>query len=367
MKKGKPIFYVQFYDESGVRLPGKSSGQTTKGAAETWAWNELKQGNVGRKDLKFPVFAENWFDWDRCEYLKRERSRRDYSRHYADIQKSQLENHIMPAFKILKLSQITVERIEKWVFRMREKTSAATANRCLSTLKVMLKEAERLGYIAQDPSKYVKKLQEFPKEKGLLTPEEVKKLFKPESFKENWANDLFHYAFNILAATTGMRMGEVQALQRRHVHDDYVRVEYSWSRKYGLVEPKGGSKRYVSLPKYVSDKLQELMNDEPNALGDKLVFQGLVNATPMDHKAIAKHFHVALQEIEISEEDRIERNITFHSWRHFFNTFMRGKVSDVRLRKVTGHKTEAMTDHYDHVTKDALKEIRGIQEEILLG
>ena len=81
MKKGKPIFYLQFYDETGVRLPGKSSGQTSRAAAETWAHEQLKQGNVGKKDQKFSVFSENWFDWHKCEYLKRERSRRDYSRH----------------------------------------------------------------------------------------------------------------------------------------------------------------------------------------------------------------------------------------------------------------------------------------------
>jgi integrase len=327
--------------------------------------DELKQGKVGRKDLKFSVFAESWFDWDECEYLKRERSRRDYSRHYADIQKSQLENHIMPLFKTLKLSQITVERIEKWVFKIRDKTSAATANRCLSTLKVMLKEAERLGYITEEPSKYVKKLRENPKEKGLLTPAEVKKLFDPKLFEKNWADDLFHYSFNLLAATTGMRMGEVQALQRKHVHDDYVRVESSWSRKYGLVEPKGGSKRFVSIPKYVSNTLLELIDSEPETTGESLVFQGLVDATPMDHKAIAKHLHTALEVIDISRDDRIERNITFHSWRHFFNTFMRGKVSDAQLQRVTGHKTEAMTDHYDHQIQEALSDVRKAQEMIV--
>ena len=85
MKKRKPIFYVQFYDETGVCLPRESSGQTSKAAAENWAWNELNSRNVGRRDLKIPVFAENWIDWEKCIYLQRERNRRNYSRHYADI------------------------------------------------------------------------------------------------------------------------------------------------------------------------------------------------------------------------------------------------------------------------------------------
>jgi integrase len=39
---------------------------------------------------------------------------------------------------------------------------------------------------------------------------------------------------NLLAASTGMRMGEIQALQVGNIFDNHVHVEYSWARKYGL-------------------------------------------------------------------------------------------------------------------------------------
>lgn len=36
-KKNKQIYYCQFYDESGNRLTARSTGQTSKAAAENWA------------------------------------------------------------------------------------------------------------------------------------------------------------------------------------------------------------------------------------------------------------------------------------------------------------------------------------------
>jgi hypothetical protein len=45
-KKGKIVYYVRFYDEEGNRLPGRSTGQTSKSAAETWAIEQLRKGII---------------------------------------------------------------------------------------------------------------------------------------------------------------------------------------------------------------------------------------------------------------------------------------------------------------------------------
>ncbi|MBB6482573.1 tyrosine-type recombinase/integrase [Spirochaeta isovalerica] len=386
--QGKKIYYCEFFDETGTRIRTLSTGQTSKAAARNWSIHQITQGLVHvKKDQKFAQFAENWFIWDKCDYLKREINRRGYRRSYADIQRNLLTNYITPTFGKYKLSQITVQRIEKWLFDIRdnkiipaskkddkkykEKKKASTtkanvtANRCLAVLKIMMKEALRLQLISSDPASLVKKLKEDSKNKGLLTRDEVRTLFNPQRIEEVWGKDKLFYAISVLAATTGMRMGEVQALQFKDVFEDHILVNHSWDRKYGLVSPKANSTRAISLPCYVSEVLQNIIEQQKITDEDAIIFQGKIPGQPVDHRAIVKHLYKALENIDISDSQRRERNITFHSWRHFFNTFMRGKVSDIQLRKVTGHRTEAMTDHYDHQLLEELEEIRQVQNTIL--
>ncbi|GHV84225.1 hypothetical protein AGMMS50212_15650 [Spirochaetia bacterium] len=68
----------------------------------------------------------------------------------------------------------------------------------------------------------------------------------------------------------------------------------------------------------------------------------------------------------LGEIIRRERNISFHSFRHFFNSTIRGTVSDDILRLQTGHITPEMTDLYDHMTDDRGDQLRkAIQTKIL--
>jgi integrase len=80
----------------------------------------------------------------------------------------------------------------------------------------------------------------------------------------------------------------------------------------------------------------------------------------MDPK-IAKKTLMAYGEIA-----RRERNVSFHGFRHFFNSTIRGTVSDDILRLQTGHLDEKMTDLYDHMTDDRGDQLRSaIQTKIL--
>jgi integrase len=68
----------------------------------------------------------------------------------------------------------------------------------------------------------------------------------------------------------------------------------------------------------------------------------------------------------LGEIARKERNISFHGFRHFFNSTIRGAVSDDILRLQTGHSDEKMTDLYDHMTDDRGEQLRkAVQAKIL--
>jgi hypothetical protein len=70
--------------------------------------------------------------------------------------------------------------------------------------------------------------------------------------------------------------------------------------------------------------------------------------------------------INIGEEQRKERNLTFHSWRHFFNPFLLTKnVTDTKVMAVTGHMTEKMKEHYTHFDATQFTEVIEAQESLM--
>jgi integrase len=230
----------------------------------------------------------------------------------------------------------------------------------------MFKEAFRLGTISKDTASLVQKLQERTREKGMLTIDEARSLLNPELVTSLWGKNTTYYCINLIACTTGMRLGEIQALRLQDYCKDYITVSYSWDRKYGLKEPKCKSFRAISIPKYVSSQLEEQILESKVFKSDDLIFHGKLKNKAIDHKEIVKQLYLALSKIGISEEQRKKRRISFHSWRHFFNTFMRGKVPDSKLQKVTGHRSLEMTELYDHQQLEDLQEIRIIQETMIL-
>jgi integrase len=71
-----------------------------------------------------------------------------------------------------------------------------------------------------------------------------------------------------------------------------------------------------------------------------------------------------LATIGINEEKRKARAITFHSWRHFLNSVIRGRVPDEKLRLMTGHQTEKMTENYTHLLEEYYTEIWKVQKDV---
>jgi integrase len=218
----------------------------------------------------------------------------------------------------------------------------------------MLSEAERLGYIPINPAKQIKPIKNTVKERELITIEEVKRLFTKENVNEVWDNHL-GYTANLLALTSGMRLGEVQGLQVADVHDTYVHVCHSLERGgFGLKDTKTHEKRMIPLPVVTLSALRELVKE--NNAG--FVFSMNGGKDPVDPTTITKPLYKALKTIGISEADRKVRNITYHMWRHYFNSRLRSAgVPDSKIQLLTGHRTIKMVQHYTHFNVDDFSDI----------
>lgn len=183
--------------------------------------------------------------------------------------------------------------------------SPTTINNILKCLKVMMREAERLQYIPIDPTRNIVALKEKPRERTFLSLDEVEMLFAPKTVPLVWDERWNHYTFNLIAATTGMRMGEIQGLQVQHVQDNYIEIVQSWARRHGLKEPKWNSTRTVPIPTKVSTLVKRIIDDLPYRELDDFVFQSRSSRDkPINNRVILDHLYKAFRKIGISENER---------------------------------------------------------------
>jgi integrase len=65
-------------------------------------------------------------------------------------------------------------------------------------------------------------------------------------------------------------------------------------------------------------------------------------------------------------EERKKRNITFHSWRPFANTFLRARgISGEKVRQLIRHDSEEMTEHYSAFRVEDFKDVAKAQEALV--
>lgn len=365
---GKPVYYARFRSEDGGLLPWQSTGQSSKTAARAWAAARLKRGEATtRQRFIFSRYAEGWWTEDH-DYVQGRLARgHRLTATYLVVMRGHLENHLLPYFRDHKITQITPRQIEQWLMALRRgKLSPSTINHALRCLKVMLKEATRQGIIARDPSAFITGLSESPAERGILTGQEIHALFDEKKIGKVWGGDRKHFTLNLTAASTGLRMGELQALAVGSVQPDYLTVSQSWERRDGLkAGTKTGPGRLVPLPKKTSAQLAALIEGSPYQEPADLVFFGVDRQTPLSPRSILDGLYGALESIGITAGEREERRITFHSHRHFLNTLLRtARVPDPLVQRVTGHRTQEMTEHYSHFALEDFGEVVKVQEKV---
>ena len=376
--KGVSVYYYRFYDENGLRSH-RSTGQTTAAKAHEYVINKMNtiglvsakkekeliaSGKINRKTVTFRDFTEDFFVWGKCEYIldRNTFGGKSISKNHAYTERGYIKNRIQPYFKNTLMSDISTEDIKNYVISMRKKAEITdgSINHIIKIVKIIFSEAVRRKVLTEDPTKGISYIPVNQKDRGILTIEEVHKLFNYETMMEIWGCETT-YIFNLFAVLTGCRRGEILGLLNKYVHNEYAEIKHSWNRISGLTPTKTKETRIVPLPAGLSKLLNEIKGFDP----DGFIFSFDNGEKPYPGYQILNSLYEALDNIGISEDERKNRNITFHSFRHFFNTYCRANnVTDDKVRAVTGHKTQAMVDNYTHFNVDDYKEIAEIQKKI---
>ena len=357
MKRSNGIWYYYVY-RWGKKVY-RSTGERKKILAQEVIndrirANDLLCENEAQRPKTFAEFATGFWNYDTCPIIQDKIQRGGhYSRKVAQGYAVRTENEFIKTFGKKMLPEINNSMIRSWHRNLPErlKVTAKTANDYLACLRQMFDEAIRQNLISQNPCRDIKLLIAQPKIRGCYTQEQIDKLFKT-----SW-DDVFCEAACRLAATTGMRLGEIQALSREQIREDWIAVDRSWSIEDGGVKStKSGKARVVPLIPEIRQMLLDLPSDGP------FLFS-MDGVQPLHRKWFERHLEDRMSKAGI---DRKADNLLFHSFRHYFNTrLVANGVASEKIRSVIGHESEQMTDRYLHLNVRDLDSIRAVQSAVL--
>lgn len=239
------------------------------------------------------------------------------------------------------------EILLKGVTSRKQNRSNPTVNRYFSTLsRAFTLALQEWQWINENPFRRISKLKESGGRNRFLTREELLTLL--ECCKKSKNTHL--YGIVLIAASMGLRFGEIVDLQWRHIDFDNGFAT--------LEKTKNGDTRFVPLPDQVTAHLKGM--EEPKLPGDYL-FPSKNPDKRHPYSLIRKAFHKAIQEAKI-------QNFKFHDLRHTAASHMAmNGATQGELMEVLGHRSPTMTRRYAHFTKEHIARVLQKTSNNLIG
>lgn len=385
---GKPVFYFRLARPDGTRTTARSTGCTSRAAAERWVLDYLEKNGAAPAPgarIRFDSWARDFWSADgRYVRLRRAHGYSLSAGHVAH-QHSIVQKYLLPVFARKHLDEITADAVEMFLLDLYENgrpaaagearvvIAARTVNGIRGCFKKIMAEAVRLGHIRHNPVDATHKFKEVPRQRGVFTRAELwRLLFAPDALEMVWQGERMFFLFVLVGAITGMRKGELRALMPQNIHADWIAINHGWDERSGMTPaPKWGHRRIATIPEAVSGALYQWIDDK-GIVDDGFVFpSGRRSRTgeriPIRESVIRQRFDAALRRIGIDEAERKRRNLVFHSLRHSLVTAMRAEAVDVwQARAVVGHRDERVFEHYsDHAAPEHLADVRDFQRRLL--
>ena len=244
--------------------------------------------------------------------------------------------------------------------RTEKKLSADTVNKTMTAGNMAFEFLIKEGLITSNPLSSVERFKVNAKKRGIPTETEMKKLME---LNWDWTDSVNKLAFKV-AALFGLRAGEISGLQVCDIdaNADLLYIRHSWNDTDKLKDTKNGDDRIIPIEHGVALELLMNARRNPDYSDTSFVFWSpKVAGQPMWPSSFEYDFYIAMQKIGISEEQRKERNIVFHSLRHYCATQIAQRASLEIAMKILGHRTEEMTRLYsEHETQMKLNNAKEV-------
>ena len=336
------------YDEKGLPITKNVTALEKAKCIEKLEKLKEEIGTVQRDNVESDMSFGEWLDfWYRqyCKMTIRPTTQATYE--------NRIYNHIIPEIGKIPLSKLTQNDLQQFYARLKksgrlqytdslgEGLSDRMVRSCHGVCRTALDKAVQESLIRENPAIGCKLPPKKSREMQVLSPEEMQRFLIQARYDG-------YFEILLLALTTGMRRGEIMALQwddlnletgelniRRQVY--YVKGEMITS------EPKTKSSiRTIILPKSVVKVLAELK---------KTVKSRWIFPSPLKED-MPRNPHTVYKKMQLILERSGCKKIRFHDLRHTFATTALANGMDVKtLSAMIGHVSSKTTlDIYLHST-----------------
>lgn len=259
-----------------------------------------------------------------------------------------LDCHVLPGLGDFYLDKLTDRDVREWHAGLAARLAKQSANNALRVLKMVLGDGCAEFNLPRSPAERVRS---FPvrhspdDDPNLLSPEELGKVL--DAFR---ATEPLDYPLALTLALTGLRFGEASALRWSDVREDERLIRVVRGQWKGQVSTtKTGVVRSVPLVPELAATLREhrgrLVAGQHPGLAQGWVF------SEEDGSLLRKNY-LRLPLERVVKRVGIKRRFTVHGFRRTFNNIARQVAGEIVTRSITGHVTQAMTEHYSHVGRE---------------
>ena len=342
-----------------IKKTSSNAASTAASAQESKAKTEVL--NIGEKHLLCDTLHDFW-DYDTSEYIKRTLAHgHSISIKHAKCMQAYIKNYWRPYFgNELCIEDLTLGQLDDFFFHLHDDIELAneTINKNINCANKCFKTMTKLRQLQFNPLDGIERFKADNAERDIPTEEEIRKLLELD-----WNNYTAKVAFKV-SAFYGLRAGEISGLRVCDVDpvDDILHVRHSWCEVEKLKSTKNKDTRDIPIDHQTALQLMNLARQNPEYGEFSFIFWAPHNnKEPFYPGYYGDIFYQALDQIGIHEDERKERNIVFHSLRHFCATYLSQSGDDKAVQAIMGHKTKTMTEHYaDHETQEKFDNMRNI-------
>ena len=298
-----------------------------------------------KADMPFGEWLDYWYE-TYCKPNARPATQRTYEGY--------IRLYLHPRLGNIPLNKVTINDVQQmctWMMteaRMDQKNgdsglSDSQVRNCYSLCDRVLKKAVAEKLIARNPTKGCKLPPNRPNEMKVLSREDMQKVLI-QAKEENY------YELFLLEFATGLRLGELMALQWDDV--DLVTGELRINKQVNLV----GSKLVISEPKtkaavrtlILPPSVRKVLAEYKTRVNSRWLFPSpKKDDLPIIPSAVSRRLHTLLEHAGCEQ-------VRFHDLRHTFATNALARGMDIKtLSTILGHVSSATTlNTYSHVTDE---------------
>lgn len=306
----------------------------------------LIQRDTVKADMPFGEWIDFWYR-HYCQMTIRQSTQASYE--------NKIYNHIIPEIGIIKLNELTQNDLQQFYARAKnggrlkyaeclgDGLSDRTIRSMHAVCRQALEKAVSENLITANPAIGCKLPPKKSREMQVLTPEEMQRFLIQAKYEG-------YFEMLLLELTTGMRRGELLALQWNDLNFDtgelnICRQVYHVKGSMQISEPKTKSSiRTIILPRVVLNVLAEYKK----TVDSRWLFPSpIIEDMPRNPQSVVKKVKEILKKADC-------KNIRFHDLRHTFATTALANGMDVKtLSSIIGHVSSQTTlDIYLHSTHE---------------